>query len=129
MKIDWSFPRQIFLTLLILGCVGAYPVLMYGSADITRSALAGALLATLNVLVGYAAIEYSFGKSTTTFFKYVLGGMGIRMLVIALVLVLLIKVFRFHAAALVSTMGIFYVVYLTLEILFIQKKIGIKHQS
>jgi len=127
MKIDWSFPRQVFLALFGVGCIGAYPVLHYGSGDITRSALAGAMLATLNVLIGYAAIEYSFGKSTTTFFKYVLGGMGIRMLVLALVLVAFIKIFQFHAAALVSSMGIFYVVYLVLEILFIQKKIGITH--
>ncbi|MBI1803626.1 MAG: hypothetical protein HY033_10750 [Ignavibacteriae bacterium] len=128
MKIDWSFPRQVLLALLVVGCLGAYPLMTYGSADITRSAFTGALLATLNVLIGYAAIEYSHGKSTTTFFKYVLGGMGVRMLLMALVLVLFIKVFQFHAAALISSMGIFYVVFLTLEILFIQKKVGIKHQ-
>ena len=129
MKIDWSFPRQVFYALGGIACLSAYPLMTYASGEITKSALIGAFLSTLNVLIGYAAIEYSFGKSTTTFFKYVLGGMGVRMLVMAVLLVLLIKVFQLHAAALVSSMGIFYVVYLTMEILFIQKRIGIKQQN
>ncbi len=123
-----SFPKQVVLAIVVLGGIGAYPLMRSGSPEIIKASLAGALLATCNVLAGYAAIEYAFGKSTTTFFKVVLGGMGIRMFVLAGTLVLLIKVFDFYAAALVITMGVFYIVFLTLEILFIQKKIGITHQ-
>ena len=127
MKIDWSFPKQIFLALAVVGSLGAYPLLKFGSSEVTDAAIVGAVLATVNVLLGYAAIEYSFGKSAATFFKYVLGGMGIRMFVMAGVLVTLIKVFQFHAGALVGSMGIFYVVFLTLEVFYIQKKISFKH--
>ena len=127
MKIDWSFPKQIFLALAVVGSLGAYPLLKFGSSEVTGAAIVGAVLATVNVLLGYAAIEYSFGKSTTTFFKYVLGGMGIRMFVMAGVLVALIRVFQFHAGALVGSMGIFYVLFLTLEVFYIQKKISSKH--
>ncbi len=122
-----SFPKQVFLAIVVLGGIGGYPLFHAGSPEIIKASLAGAILATCNVLVGYAAIEYAFGKSTTTFFKVVLGGMGLRMFALAGILVLLIKVFDFYAAALVITMGIFYIVFLTLEILFIQKKIGINH--
>ena len=129
MKIDRSFPLQVLLSLLALACVGSYPLMKYGTTEITWAAIAGALLATVNVLLGYAAIEYSFGKSTTTFFKYVLGGMGIRFAMMAGVLVVLIKAYDYHAGALVGSMGVCYLVFLILEVMFIQKKIGIKQGS
>ena len=129
MKLKSSFPRQVFVALAVVGGLGVYPLLKFGSDEMIRAVIAGAVIATVNVLLGYAAIEYSFGKSTTTFFKYVLGGMGIRMLGLALVLVLLIRMFDFHAGGLVVSMGVLYVVYLVLEVLFIQKKISIKHRN
>ena len=129
MNIDWLFPKQILFSLVVMGCLGSYPLVTYGTPEIIRSAITGALLATVNVLIGYAAIEYSYGKSTTTFFKYVLGGMGLRLLLMALVLVLLIKVLQFHVGSLVGSMGVFYVVFLVLEVLFIQKKVSIKSQK
>ena len=127
MKFDWGFPKQVLLTLIIIGGAAAYPISIYSSSKFLIAVIIGALLSTLNVMLGYFAIEYSFNKSTTTFFKYVLGGMGIRMFVMAGVLVTLIKVFQFHAGALVGSMGIFYVLFLTLEVFYIQKKISSKH--
>ncbi len=125
MKIDWSFPKQILITLGISFCLGSYPLLRYGSREIVGAVIAGGILATLNVLIGFAAIEYSFGKSMTTFFKYVVGGMGVRLLAMVLILLLLIKVYEFHIVALVASLGIFYVMFLTLELLFIQRKIAV----
>lgn len=129
MKIDWSFPRQIILALVVIGGIGAYPVLRYGTIEVVKAVLMGALLTTVNVLLGYAAIEYSLGKSTTTFFKFVLGGMGIRLFLMAGVLVILIRAFQFDVMALVGSMGIFYIVFLILEVFFIQKKVSTKQQS
>jgi hypothetical protein len=129
MKLDWSFPKHVLVALLAISTVGGYPLLAFGSHEVINAALIGGLLATLNVLAGFVAVEYSFGKSATTFFKYVLGGMGIRMFVSAAALVVLIKVLGVHAGALVSAMGVFYVVFLGLEILYIQKKVSIKQQS
>ncbi|MDI6766236.1 MAG: hypothetical protein QME52_05375 [Bacteroidota bacterium] len=129
MKIDWSFPRQIFFALAAIGCVGVYPLWKSGTSEIIDSVIVGAVLTTVNVLLGYAAIEYSFGKSVSTFFKVVVGGMGIRLLLMAIALVVLIKIFNLHVAALIGAMGIFYVVFLTLEVLYIQKKVNIKNQN
>ena len=128
MKIDWSFPRQVLIALFVMGVCGIYPIFRFASAEVAEAVLLGALLTTLNVLLGYAAIEYSIGKSTTTFFKYVLGGMGIRLFFLAGALVLLIRFFNVHSLALVGSMGIFYIVFLTLEINFIQKKVTTKNQ-
>ncbi len=124
-----SFPKQVFLAVVVIGGIGTYPLVRAGSPEIIKASVAGAILAICNVLAGYAAIEYAFGKSTTTFFRVVLGGMGIRMFALAGILVLLIKVFDFYAGALVIALGIFYLVFLALEILFIQRKVGIKFHS
>jgi len=124
-----SFPKQVFVALVCIGCIGAYPLFRYGSKEIILASATGGVLMTANVLIGYAAVQYSFGKSTTTFVKYVLGGMGVRLFALAGLLVVLIKIFGFDAAALVISMGIFYVVYLTLEILFIQQKLNLKDRN
>lgn len=123
-NIDWSFPRQVFVTLAAVGVCSAYPLLKYGTAEILEAVVAGALITTINVLAGYAAIEYSHGKSASTFLKVVLGGMGVRLVAVATVLVVLIKVFEFQVPALIWSIVFFYVVFLLLEIMFIQKKFG-----
>ncbi len=124
-----SFPKQICVALIIISGIAVYPLVRFNDDEITKAVITGALLTTINVLLGYAAIEFSSGKSITTFFKYVLGGTGIRMFLMAGTLVLLIKVFAFHVAALIASMGIFYVVFLTLEVLYIQKQVYNKQQS
>ncbi len=127
-QIDWKFPRRILIAIVVLALLSAYPLWAFGSAEILRAVTAGALIATVNVLLGYCAIEYSLVKSTATFFKVVLGGMGIRMLLMAGALVILIKVYNYHVAALVGSLGIFYMVFLILEVLDINRKITIKQQ-
>lgn len=124
MKFDRRFPRQIVLTLAIAGVLALYPLFRYGSPEIVIAAAAGAALSTVNVLLGYLTIEWSFGKSYSTFLKAVLGGMGVRMLFMVGVTALLILFFRVHALALTVSLLGFYGVYMVLEILFIQRKVG-----
>ncbi|HUL44195.1 MAG TPA: hypothetical protein VLY03_07555, partial [Bacteroidota bacterium] len=57
-----------------------------------------------------------------TFLKFVLGGMMVRMLFLAGILVALIVVFSIHVAAFLTSIGFFYVLFLTLEIMYIQQK-------
>jgi hypothetical protein len=129
MRIDWSFPRQIFIALIVVTGLGVYPLLQAKSEGAITAAIVGALLATLNVLAGYATTEYSFGKSMTTFFAFVIGGMGVRLMFTAALLILLIKVFQLHVVALIASMGVCYVVFLVLEISFIHKKLSIRQQA
>src|SRR3989442_15974371 len=104
MKIDWSFPRQVLMSACIIAALGACAVLKFGGEGIFSPVLAGAALALVNVLLGYAAIEYSFDKSAAVFFKYVLGGMGIRMILMAGVLVTLIKADAVPVGPLIASM-------------------------
>ena len=99
-----------------------------GTGDMLIAAAVGAALSTLNVLAGFLAIEYAFEKSYTTFLKAVLGGMGVRMMVMLGALLALILLVHLHAVALTLSMLGFYLVYLILEILFIQRKMMTDNQ-
>ncbi|TAK54761.1 MAG: hypothetical protein EPO24_12870 [Bacteroidetes bacterium] len=123
-----SFPRQVAAAFGCISIVSSYPLYTYGTIEIFHAAIVGAVLATVNVLLGYAAIEHSFNKSATVFLKVVIGGMGIRMFGLAGILVLLIKVAMLNVVALVGSMGIFYVVFLMLEVLYINKKVNLRQQ-
>lgn len=128
-QFDWSFPRQVLMTFALIAGTAIYPLVRYATKETTAAALIGALLSTANVLFGYAAIEYSWKKSATTFFKVVLGGMGIRMLSMAALLALLIKAFAVEIAPLVWSVLVFYTVFLALEVVFIQKKFNQRQQE
>ncbi len=128
-RFDWSFPRQVALAIVVIAGAAGYPLAHYGSRTMTAAAAIGALLSTANVLLGYAAIEYSWKKSAVTFFKVVLGGMGVRMLAMAGILALLVKVFNVDIAPLVWSVLVFYAVFLALEIVFLQKKFSQRQQG
>lgn len=123
MKWASPFPRQILATLTISLAVGVYPLAHYGSHEIATAVIASAILGTLNVMLGYATIEYAFNKSLKTFTNIILGGMGIRLLLLLAAMLFFITVVRMHVATLTASLFYFYSVYLALEILSIQKKV------
>jgi hypothetical protein len=113
----------------VIIAAGIYPIMAWAPAGFVRAAIAGGAMATVNVLAGYAAIVYSTGKSMNTFMKFVLGGMGVRLFVMVGLLLLLTRRFGFDAVALVSSMGVFYVAYLILEVVFIQNTLNERQNS
>jgi len=123
MKRWWPLLRQIVGILAGTFLLGVYPLAVYGDREIIMAVLAGAALGTLNVLLGFAAIEYAFDKSMTAFTSTLIGGMGIRLLVLLGALALLIAAAGVHVAALTISLFYFYTVYLVVEILYIQKKV------
>lgn len=122
MKAGKSFPLQVAAVVLVVAVVAAYPLARYGSRETVVAATVGALLSTVNVLAGYLTIEYSFGKSYTTFLKTVLGGMGVRMALMLGALLFSIKIVGLDAVALAVSLLSMYVVFLAMEIFYLQKK-------
>ena len=129
MKFDTRFPLQVGATLAIAGAIGAYPLLKYGSEEKVLGVALGAGLSTLNVLLGYLAIEFSFEKSYTVFVRSVLGGMGLRLVLMLGLLAAVISLFRVHTLALTFSLLGFYVVFLLLEVLFIQRKVSVRNAN
>jgi len=126
MKYDLKFPKQILFTVLIVGVLSAYPLAVYADKQMMYGIIAGCVISVMNILAGYLSIEYAFDRSNTTFLKVILGGMGIRLLAVAAILVILLKVFQVHTYGLVFSFFFFYIVFAILEILFLNKKISLK---
>jgi hypothetical protein len=127
--IDLRFPRRVAAVVLIAAAVLAYPLVRYASPAVAVAVVAGAVISTLNALLGYCSIEYAFGKSYTTFLKVVIGGMGVRMLGMLGIMLVLILTFHVQPLPLTLSMLGFYMVYLVLEVLFIQTKVLVKGQD
>jgi hypothetical protein len=125
--IDWTFPRRVAVVVLAAVVVAAYPLVRLHNPEVLYAAVAGCALSTLNALAGFLAMEIAFGKSYATFLKAVLWGMGVRMLVMLGVLTLLIAVYHMQTMALAVSLLGFYIIYLVLEILYLQKKVLVKN--
>ena len=126
MKIDWSFLRLVFFCFAGAALLTYYPISKVATAEVIRGIIAGGIMSLVNLLLGYAAIEFSFERSHTTFLKYVLGGMVVRLMLMWGVFLLLISVFDFHSASLMLSLLFFYVMNLVLEIFFLQKRVSTK---
>ena len=129
MKIDTRFPLQVAATVLVFAALGAYPLFRLASWGVIMAVLIGAALSTLNVIVGFVAIEYAFEKSYTVFLRTVLGGMGIRLVLLLGALTLFIVFLGIHAVALTVSVLAFYLIFLILEVLFIQRKVLVNNQG
>lgn len=105
----------------------AYALSFYGSEEINKSVIASGLASFFHLMLGYIAIELGFDKSNTTFLKIVLGGTVFRMLMLVGVVFILIQVYRFHSLSLMISLLVFYIINLTLEIYFLQKKVSLKN--
>jgi hypothetical protein len=128
-RIDLRFPLRVGLVLLLSALALGYPLIVAASPATRSAVVLGAGLATVNVLLGYAAIEYAFHRSYTAFLKAVLGGMGIRMVLVLGVLVALITHWGVPVLPLTISLFAFYIVFLTLEVLYIQRKVSDRHQE
>ncbi|MBI4534768.1 MAG: ATP synthase subunit I [Ignavibacteriae bacterium] len=129
MSIDRKFPQQVLIALAVCLALAAFPLVKANSVDVLISVLIGAVLSTTNVLAGFFAIERTQGKSYHAFLKAVLGGMGVRMAVMLGLIAGLIKFTGVHAVALVVSVLSFYVVFLVLELMYIQRRFLTKENS
>jgi hypothetical protein len=128
-KIDRRFPLQVGATFCVIAAVAAYPLFRWGSAAVITAAVVGGVMSAANVLAGFLMIEYGFEKSYTTFLKTVLGGMGLRMAFMLGALLILILACHLHAVALTVTVVLFTMIFLVLEIVYLQRKVDVKNQG
>ena len=126
MKIDWSFLRLVVLCFAGAAVLTYYPISEFATAEVLHGIIAGGVMSLINLLLGYVAIEISYEWSHTTFLKYVLGGMVVRLMLMWGVLLLLIRVYNFHSASLMLSLLFFYVLNLVLEIFYLQKRVSSK---
>jgi len=127
-KIGGNFPLQVGGVMLLAAALLGWPLAVYATAEVRVAVASGAAVAGANVLLGYIAIRYAFGRSYTTFLKAVLGGMGIRLLFMLGAFTLLLVAFRMHAVALTCSLLGFYAVFMILEIVFLQRQMAARNR-
>lgn len=126
MKVDWTFPKRILITLAVIVTIAIYPLIKFGTPEIIAGIVAGCIISIFNVLLGYFSIEYAIDKSNNTFLKAVLGGMGIRLIASLVAVLILIQVYEYHILSLVTSLLIFYFIFMLYEIMFFNKKLSLK---
>jgi hypothetical protein len=129
LRVDRKFLLQAASVVIIIGMAGSYPLLVFGSREVAIAALIGCLMSVLNALVGSITLEYALDKSYSTFFGVVIGGMGIRMVILLGTLYLLIAAFGIQKIALTVSLLGFYMIFLILEVLSIQRKVEVRNQG
>jgi hypothetical protein len=114
----FRFLRSIFVMSAILAVVLAYPVHAWMSEQVVRAVAASGIIAVANVVAGCFLLEYAIDKPTSLFMIAVLGGMGVRMgIILVVLLVLLLNGYDALSLSL-SLMG-FYVAFMVAEFTFV----------
>ena len=126
MKVDWSFLRLAGYCVVGSAALAYYPLSAFATPDVIDGVIAGGIVGFLNLMLGYAAIEFGFDKSNTTFLKIVLGGMVVRLLLMWGALAVMLKYYDFHEASLIFALLFMYIMALVLEIYYLQKKVAVK---
>jgi hypothetical protein len=122
-KFDLTLLKQIAVVLIIVGAAGTYPLQQYASEQVTQGVMAGVGLSVVNILMGFVVIQFSLNRSYTTFIQIVLGGIALRLFVMVALLLLFVGLLKFHSISLVGSLFVMYVIFLTLEVIYIHKKI------
>ena len=126
MKIDWSFLRLVIFCFAGAALLTYFPISEFATSEVIHGIIAGGVMSFINLLLGYVAIEISYERSHTTFLKYVLGGMVLRLMLMWSALLVLIRLYHFHSASLMLSLLFFYVMNLVLEIFYLQKRVTSK---
>lgn len=121
-KHDAKFFKYIIIASLISIVAGIYPVTKYASDIQLYSFVSGYLISLLNALLGYKLNTMAFNRSVKSFMILVFGGMGIRLMIVCLLLLILLQFTQLEAMSLVGSVFFFYVLFITIEIYFLHTK-------
>lgn len=117
-----GFFKFIMLSSLIVIVLGSYPVWKYFTVNQINSFVFGYIVSLMNAIIGYKLNTMAFGKPTKTFMMLVFGGMGIRLILVMLFLVILIQFTALDSLSLVGSVFFFYTLFISIEIYFLHKK-------
>ncbi len=117
-----GFFKYIALSSLIVIILGAYPVWKFFTVNQINSFVFGYIISLINAFIGYKLNSMAFSKPTKSFMVLVFGGMGIRLIVVLLFLLILIQFTSLDSICLVGSVFFFYTLFISIEIYFLHKK-------
>ena len=84
--------------------------------------IAGLAVAGLNGALALAAVRWALDKEMQVFLTAFIGGMALRMMLVAILSVLVIKLTAVHVASYTISLVVAYLAFLFIEILYVLKK-------
>ncbi|MGH2575482.1 MAG: hypothetical protein ACRDFC_07265, partial [Ignavibacteria bacterium] len=102
--------------------ISFYPIYIYASTTQIYSFIYGYLISFLNVLIGYGLIETALSRGIKKFMAIIFGGMFIRIFLAACLIIVLISYANADTMALVSSVFLFYFVFISIEIHYLHKR-------
>lgn len=116
---------KFFLTLavssLIVTMLAFYPVYMYANRLQINSFFPGYLISLVNALIGYKLSLMAFNRSVKSFMVIVFGGMGLRLIIVVITLLILIQFTSLDSISLAGSVFFFYTLFVSIEIYFLHK--------
>jgi hypothetical protein len=117
-----GFFRYIVISSLIVIVLASYPVWKYFTVNQINSFVFGYIISLINAVIGYKLNTMAFSKPTKSFMVLVFGGMGIRLMVVLLLLLILIQFTTLDSISLVGSVFFFYTLFISIEIYYLHKK-------
>ncbi len=121
-KSEHSFIKNVLIASFIILLAASYPVKVYLSQVQIISIVCGYLISLLNAFLGYKLNEMGINKPVKSFMVLVFGGMGLRILILAILLLVLLRIAGLDEISLVGSAFFFYIVFMTLEVLYFHKR-------
>ncbi|CUU01440.1 hypothetical protein JGI1_00251 [Candidatus Thermokryptus mobilis] len=117
----WKFVKYISVVALVTWALILYPLFKFGSDGFITSFAVGSLISLINSIVGFLVIKHGMAKSDREFFKLTIGSIGLRLFLIAGLILILLKFLNFEIYGLVISLLLFYFLFLAVEIVFFAK--------
>jgi hypothetical protein len=115
---DKSFIRNVLIASLVFFLLASYPIFKYLSQVQIYSIACGYFVSLLNALIGYKLNRMALKSPVKSFMALVFGGMGIRILISAILLVIFLVIAKLDEISLIGSAFFFYIVFVTLEIYY-----------
>ena len=105
--------------------VAIISVNLFGRSYLVEAVFYGYLVSLVNILFSFYSIKWAFNKSNSTFFAVVLGGMGVRFLILIAALFFVWKFTQIPLTAFIVFLVAFYLTLQFFEIKYIQEQLKI----
>ena len=128
-KFDFGFLKYVLIASIVVFVAASYPVYRYSSPEQTEAIVYGYLISLVNVVIGFSLNNAALGRKTKSFMVLVFGGMLIRMLIVAVLLVILLYFAKLEPVMLTASVFFFYFLFISIEIKFLHKKIKTEKQN
>ncbi len=119
--------KYFLLTVGLITCVVFFIInaFLTENSEVTI-VLSACGLAVVHVLAGFYMTLWAFKKSMKLFLGIVMGGMGLRMLLIGILIVILVKLVDIDIKLFIVTFGIYYLLFQMVELYFINRGLQLK---